>query len=126
MVELALVLPVFLVLLMGIVDFGLGLRNWITITNAAREGARYAAVSCVSAPNDSDVIDHTEDAASHLEDDVTVTVMNCPGASGESVTVAVAHDYTLITPLGGLLGLLGDSAIPNSFSLSSSSDMRLE
>ena len=32
LVEFALVAPVFLLLLMGIVDFGLGLRSWISVT----------------------------------------------------------------------------------------------
>src|SRR5688500_2434831 len=46
LVELALVIPIFFVLVFGIVDFGLGLKAWITITNSAREAARYAAVTC--------------------------------------------------------------------------------
>ena len=44
MVELALILPVLLALLCGIVDFGWIYYNQITLNNAAREGARYAVI----------------------------------------------------------------------------------
>jgi Flp pilus assembly protein TadG len=44
LVEFALVLPVFLILLFGIVEFGLLLYNQHVITNASREGARYGIV----------------------------------------------------------------------------------
>lgn len=44
MVEFALVLPVLLALLCGIIDFGWIYYNQITLNNAAREGARYAVI----------------------------------------------------------------------------------
>lgn len=42
--ELALVLPILLVILCGIIDFGWIYYNQITLNNAAREGARYAVI----------------------------------------------------------------------------------
>ncbi len=42
--EFALLIPIFLILLFAIVDFGMGFHSWITVTNAAREGARLGAV----------------------------------------------------------------------------------
>ena len=44
MVEMALVLPILLILIGGIVDFGWLFYNQLSLTNAAREGARYAAI----------------------------------------------------------------------------------
>ena len=44
LVEFTLLVPIFLLLLFAIVDFGMGFYSWITITNAAREGARLGAV----------------------------------------------------------------------------------
>lgn len=44
LVEFALVLPILLILLCGIVDFGWIYYNQITLNNAAREGARYAVI----------------------------------------------------------------------------------
>jgi Flp pilus assembly protein TadG len=45
MAELALVLPVLLVLLLGIAQFGVAFNNYISLTDAVRAGARTAAVS---------------------------------------------------------------------------------
>jgi Flp pilus assembly protein TadG len=45
MVEFALVLPLLLVVLLGIVQFGILFHNYETLTDAVRAGARQAAVS---------------------------------------------------------------------------------
>ena len=44
MVEFAIVLPILLLLLCGIIDFGWLYFNQLTLNHAAREGARYAAI----------------------------------------------------------------------------------
>lgn len=44
-VEFGLVLPILLVLLLGIIDFGRAYHAQITLTHAAREGARAFAVN---------------------------------------------------------------------------------
>ena len=44
-VEMAIVLPLLLILLFGIIEFGLVLYDKAVITNASREGARYGIVS---------------------------------------------------------------------------------
>jgi len=44
LVEFALVLPVLLLILCAIIDFGWLYYNQITLNNAAREGARYAVI----------------------------------------------------------------------------------
>jgi Flp pilus assembly protein TadG len=43
--ELALVLPVFCLLLFGIIQFGILFNNYVTVTDAVRAGTRKAAVS---------------------------------------------------------------------------------
>src|SRR5437867_1360914 len=47
--ELALVLPLLLVLIMGMLDFGKAFNEWIDETHLANEGARLAAVGYVAA-----------------------------------------------------------------------------
>ena len=42
LIELAIVLPILLIVVAGIVDFGFLFRRYEAITNAAREGARVA------------------------------------------------------------------------------------
>jgi len=44
LIEFALVLPVMLLILAGILDMGFLFNNYAVVTNAAREGARMAAV----------------------------------------------------------------------------------
>ena len=43
LVEMALVLPLLMILLVGVVDVGRAMFAKIAITNASREGARYAS-----------------------------------------------------------------------------------
>ena len=127
LVEFALILPVFLIVVFAVVDFGLGLRAWITITNSAREAARVAAVSCATTSADTAAVQQRAvDTSAGLLSTGDVTVVNCPGGSTESTVVTVAYDYVLITPLAGLMTLLSGGSIPGTISMSSSADMRLE
>ncbi len=43
MLEMAIALPVFLILLMGTVDLGLAIRQYLSVTRATYEGIRYGA-----------------------------------------------------------------------------------
>lgn len=45
MVEFAVVLPILLVLVFGIIQFGITFNHYLTLTDAVRAGARQAAVS---------------------------------------------------------------------------------
>ena len=45
MTEFAIVLPMLAMLLFGIIQFGILYNNYVTVTDAARAGARKAAVS---------------------------------------------------------------------------------
>jgi len=49
LVEFALILPILLVLLLGVIEFGRLIFIYNTIANAAREGARYAIVDPANA-----------------------------------------------------------------------------
>ncbi len=44
--EFVLVFPLFIGLLMLLFDFGILMYQYVSVSNAAREGARYAAVGC--------------------------------------------------------------------------------
>jgi Flp pilus assembly protein TadG len=137
LVEFAFALPIFLLLVLGIVDFGMGLKTWISITNAARESARYGAVYCASGNGDldgdndmdeDDVILRAINTATGLGlEDSNVTVSdNCEGGSStESLVVEIEYEYDLITPLAGMLSILG-GGIPDSITLNTTADMRIE
>jgi len=76
-VEFALLLPVLLLLLFGIIDFGRALNAQITLTQAVREGARLASFGQGNAATMSQanatVVSRTQAAATGLSP-VTVTV----------------------------------------------------
>ncbi|MBI2912688.1 MAG: pilus assembly protein [Chloroflexi bacterium] len=121
--EFALLLPIFLILLFAIVDFGLGLNAWITITNSAREGARTGAVGANAAA----ITQRVQDTSSALDmNKLTVTVTNAQGQPGGSVVVVVDYQYDLITPLSALMQFVSGNTIGPTLNLSSTADMRLE
>jgi hypothetical protein len=128
LVEFTLVLPIFVLVMFAIVDFGLAFHAWITVTNAAREGARVGAVRATNA----DIEQRVRDTAQTL-DQANLSVAPscppspaCPGQPGGSVVVDVSYRYSLITPLADLLNLVSGGTIPSTLTLSSTADMRLE
>ena len=126
LVEFALVIPIFLLVLFSIVDFGMAFHAWITVTNSAREGARIGAVHAPAAT----IEQRVRDTATSLEQanlDVSVTNADDQGGQpGESVVVDVSYSYSLITPLADLLNMVSGGTISNTFTLDSLADMRLE
>jgi hypothetical protein len=57
---------------------------------------------------------------------ITITPSTCDGVAGSSIKVEVTYDYNMVTPLGGMLSLLGGGGLPSSFTIRSTSDMRVE
>ncbi len=129
LVEFCLIIPIFLLLVFAIVDFGMGLYSWITVTNAAREGARLATVG-----GNHDAIEaRVRDTAGNLDNEnLTVDIENCvsgcatTGDPGESVSVTVDYEYHLITPLSNVLDLITGGDIGPTLTFESTSEMRLE
>lgn len=104
-VEFALVLPVLLLMLFGIIDFGRLYNAQITLTQASREGARLAALGTSSA----NVAIRTKAAATGLDPiKVTVTVTTaCAAASTGDGKVRSTYPFTFLTPISSIVGLLG-------------------
>ena len=137
LVEFAMVLPLLVILIFGIIDFGMGLRSYISLTNATREGARFAAVGNVAGayPVDCDgatnttVIGRVCVAIDGLDltalDDVSVTYPDGQ-APGNSVVVAAQYTYTFITPLGDIVSFISGGSFNDTLTLNTSTDMRLE
>jgi len=122
LVEFTLVLPIFLLVLFAIIDFGMAFNAWITVTNSAREGARLGSVRAPSG----DIEQRVRDTAGSLGADLTVIVTNAEGDPGESVVVDVSYAYSLITPLADIMGMISGGSIADTLNLSSTADMRLE
>ena len=139
MVEFVLVLPIFLLLLFAIVDFGMGLHAWITVTNSAREGARFGSVrapatgACDNNPSTpaTNIKCRVTETAGSLPGSSTcpplcVTITNAQGTPGQSVVVKTDYDYTLITPIDNILRLISGGTVGPKLKFSSTADMRLE
>src|SRR4030042_1880998 len=125
LVEFALVLPIFLLVLFAIVDFGMAFHAWITVTNSAREGARIGSVHAPSAAIEQRVRD-TSDTLD--QGNLSVPVSNADdqgGQPGESVVVDVRYSYSLMPPLADLLNMVSGGTIPDTLSLDSLAEMRL-
>jgi Flp pilus assembly protein TadG len=106
------VLPVMLILLAGMIDFGIGLYRYVTIINAARDGARYGSMACgTNTPGCSaNVVSRSTTSSQGLG--VTVPNPVCKSAAGStvgcdtgsaraggSVTVTVRYTYRMVWPL---------------------------
>ena len=93
-VEFALVVPIFLMLVFGIFQFGIAFNNWIAITHAAREGARLAAVGQYDEQR-------VRDSAPSVAIE-SISVSGQDGVVGDPVTVIVAGNVLNINiPFAG-------------------------
>ncbi|CRK81535.1 TadE/TadG family type IV pilus assembly protein [Neobacillus massiliamazoniensis] len=102
LVEFALLLPVLVLLLFGIIDFGRIFHAYLTIDHAGREAARTASIG-----KDTTTIKNTavSDASSIrlTADQVGVT----PGtlSSGSNVTITITYPINFLTPvIGNIVG----------------------
>ena len=128
LIELAIVLPILLMIFAGIIDFGFMFQRYEALTNAAREGARMATLPGYS---DTDVVNRVEAylANSGLTDahptpivtPGTMTVGSCT-ISTRTVTVLYHSQFTNLGPIAALVGGSGWSSI----TLRARSTMRLE
>lgn len=116
LVEFALILPIFILVLMGIFDFGRAIYAYNTINNAARQAVRVGIVNQNVGVIEAEAIQHgvslSLDGA-----DVTVTFLapdytstgTCPTTPryGCVVEVEVQYQYTAATPvIGTIVGVL--------------------
>ena len=104
-VEFALVLPLLVVFIFGIIEFSLLLYNKAMVTNASREGARAGIVFAPTRPSEADIqaVVSSYGAAKLINFDpsqihttaVQHTDSNGNGTidSGETLTVTVNYDY---------------------------------
>jgi Flp pilus assembly protein TadG len=110
LVELAVVLPLLLILIAGIVDFGFLLQSFQVVTNAAREGARIGVLPGYSTPDIQGRVASYITAAG-LSGTPTTTVNPVtitPGGGGASfpgvqVNVWYSHRYLFIGPMVTLI-----------------------
>jgi hypothetical protein len=98
-VEFALVLPVLLIIVFGIIDFGRMLNAKITLTEAAREGARAAAVGTAA-----DGENWVTKAAAGLGTVTVPTHDSCTVAGALNSKVVVSYNFSFVTPISAFIG----------------------
>lgn len=119
LVEFALVLPLFLLLIFGIIDLGRGVFAYNAIQNAAREGVRVAIVD----QNMDVIVDEVQQHAiglglndsnvrlRFLEPETMTTPCNTPIAISCEVEILVDYAFVPATPIiGNLIGTINMSA----------------
>ena len=100
-VEVAIALPIVVVVVLGLVQIGVAIRNEVAVELAAREGARAASVS--AAPDDA--------AARAARRAVDLPIGVDTAVSGDVVAVTVTYtDHTSVPIIGHLLGPVTHSA----------------
>ena len=128
LLEFAFVLPIMLVFLFVIVDFGIAIDRRIVLQHAVREGARKGAVT----NNISAITDTTVAQSQGLLDPADVDVCyedaNANGNDGEpgdNVKVSATFTYEFTIPFASLFNFMG-ATVPSGISMTPSADMRLE
>jgi len=92
-VEMAIILPLLLLLILGLVEFARGYNTRVTLTHASREGVRELAISGdpVSATA------ATKTAATPLDpDQVSVSTTSCDPGEPTSLTASYPFSYTIL------------------------------
>ncbi len=114
LVEFALVLPILLILLLGILDFGRAVAAYNSVSNGARSGARVAIVN-----QDLDAIENAvlseafglSDVEVDFDPNADPTQTNCPRI-GCIVEVTVTTAYVPATPI--FSNLVGEITVSSS------------
>jgi Flp pilus assembly protein TadG len=97
MVELALVLPLLVVLVFGICQFGIAFNNYLTLTDAARAASRKGAVSRGMGDPKGSCESAGYAAGGNLKNPGTDFKVTCSSSwgAGTDVTVTASYPYAI-------------------------------
>lgn len=105
-VEFAILLPLLLMLVLGIIEFGRAYNTQLTLTNAARDGVRVMAI------NNSPTAAATavQNAATSVSTTIpasAITVSPTVCSTGAQVTVTIKYTLSTITGIAGPFAMTG-------------------
>ena len=103
LVEFAVVVPILILLILGLVDFARAWNTYQVITDAAREGARTAVIDNPTV-TEADVLVTMSSAMARAglnTTDATITITGFRSGRGNPTTVQIDYEYEL-----GWVGLL--------------------
>ena len=96
-VEFAIILPILLMLVFGVIEFGRAYQARLTVTHAAREGVRVLAVTENQTQAEAAAL-----AATAGLDAAQVTVTGTPCVGGLPAEMTVTYPVTIEVPLTGV------------------------
>lgn len=132
LLEMALTLPLLLLVTVAIFELGRAYQTQQILTNAAREGARMAVLPDASADNiqtrvreylTMGQISNVESATVNVTTTATIP-MGAASVSASVVTVTYPFQFTVLRPVARLV--VPDSTLPGTVTLSAMSEMRNE
>jgi TadE-like protein len=99
LVEMAMVLPILALLCFGLVDFGRGYYYQVSITNAAREGARVAILNIYTGPQNPSCSTSNAYGTCPVQTDANIITavgheLTYSGIPATSITICPPHDST--------------------------------
>jgi len=124
--EFAIMLPVLIFLVMGIIDFGMLMTSRAGMVSASRDGARAGILLTAPSPTEADITAVVRDSLTNSGWDsaevasTSVTVTGAGGATGTDLTVNVGSNYSFFV-LSNLIPSIADQ-----LSLSASTTMKHE
>jgi len=145
-IEFAIVLPLLLAIVFGIIEFGAVLYNQAVITNASREAARFSAAfytnpanATAAQPTCADVQNYVVSYVntyflSFTSSSFNASNVSCPtttpyhdytGLAGVVSTIRIQYQYNFML-FGNLMGLLTGGAWAPSLTLTAQTAMRAE
>lgn len=110
LIEMAVALPLLLLIVLGIVDFAFLFQRYLVLTNAAMEGARVAVLPGYSgADAQARAVAYASTGGVPGVVTAAATPVSLPGAGsgswpGMQVTVTHVYQYRFIGPFAGLFG----------------------
>lgn len=136
LVELALMFPIFILLLVGAAEFGRLAYAAIEVSNAARAGASYGALSHITASDFANIeLVATTDAA-NLTGVTATAVDSCACSSGGTITCSTALttcpspariiEYVQVNTSASFDPLFHLPGLPTTFALTGQAVMRVE
>jgi Flp pilus assembly protein TadG len=132
-VEFALVLPLLLILIIGLIDFGRMGFVEVSITSASREGARLSSFYPDGTVSQQDVDTLVESSAPGAAStaqlngggSLTVAIVRCSSTiSSENTSVTVSTNFSWLLPLDIVKIVSPGSTLGQGITLSSTSAMR--
>lgn len=132
MIEMALTLPLLLLLSIGVFEFGRAFQYWQVLTNATREGARLAVLPGTSDDDvTSRVVSYLSSGRLTSAGSATVTVVHndeisigTGTASASTVTVQYPFEFIVLQPIARLVA--SDTDVGEAITMTVSATMRNE